>query len=146
MQLKYRLCRCRCECEMCECKINDLMKEKTGASILFYLPWPLATQPLCSPDPLILLTPIRLSFSLGPFLPPCLPCSPASPKLPAASDLLPLSEIAPDAHPVLSCSHRRTLALGLTERVLIVAFFFNMAGPQAVRANVSRLLLLILWF
>ena len=41
---KVQLCRCRYE--ICGCKINDLMKEETGTSILFYPPWPLG-----SPDP-----------------------------------------------------------------------------------------------
>ena len=40
---------CRYRCEICGRKINDLMKEETGTSILFYPPTPLG-----SPDPFAL--------------------------------------------------------------------------------------------
>lgn len=40
---------------MCKCEINNLMREKTGASFLNYLS---VLQPICLPDPLALLTPI----------------------------------------------------------------------------------------
>ena len=66
------------------------MKEETGASILFNPPWP---QPLCSPDPLTLLTPIQLSFPLGPFLPLLSAQAPPFPELPDTSDLLPLPKL-----------------------------------------------------
>ena len=109
---KYRLCRCRC-------KINNLMREETGTSVLFILHGPPAL--------------------LTPFSPPYLPSSGSYPSLASArsfsptlpgSDLrfpeiagslgtFPASEIASDAHPVASAaklqSHRRILALGLTE-------------------------------
>ena len=57
VRLNYRLC--RCECEMRWCEINDLMKEKTGTSILFILHGPLGSPgPLRSPDPFAPLTPL----------------------------------------------------------------------------------------
>ena len=73
VRLKCRLCRCRCECKICRCKINNLMKDKTAAFILFILPGslsllaPLALLIHFSSDPFALPTPIRLLHLLGPF-------------------------------------------------------------------------------
>ena len=78
------------------CKINDLMREETGTSILFIL-----HRPSGSPDPFLSSGPYPAptsarSFPLALLRPPS-----TSPKLPTASD--PASEIASDVHPLLGC-------------------------------------------
>ncbi len=100
--------------KICRCKINDLMKEETGASILFNPSWP---QPLCFPDPLTLLTPIQLSFPLGLFLRPYLfrPLLSRNCQLPRT--LFRFRNCVGCASVAGLQSHRRTLALGLTERL-----------------------------
>ena len=82
-----------CRYEVCGCKINDLMKEEIGISILFYPPWSLG-----SPDP------YPAPYPLGPF-PPTLLCSDLRIRE-IAGCLGPssASEIASDAHPLLSCN------------------------------------------
>ena len=138
---KYRLSRCRC-------KINNLMREETGTSIFFVfhgppaLPTPLSLLDLLPTDPYPALPSAR-SFSSTL---PCSSASPkllaasaclrsvvlACPTLLCSGLRLPeiagclgpfsTSKIASDAPPAASAaelqSHRRILALGLTERIL----------------------------
>ena len=113
---KYRPCRRRCRC-----KINNLIGEEIGNSILLSfmalrLSLPLSLLQACSS-----LTHIRLPHPLSPFLLPCSTQTSVSLKLPGCLGPFSASEIASDAHPVASAaellSHRRILALGLTERL-----------------------------
>ena len=133
VQLKYRLCRCRCECEMCRCKINDLMKEKTGTSVIFI-----------SPNPLGSLTPIRLPYPLCSFFLPCLlrlslprNCPLCFPKIAGCLGPSSASEIASDAHLVAPAaelqSHLRIIVPGLTERGLVGK------GYDATRSSLTRI-------
>ena len=110
---KYRLCRCRCRCKINNDEGKELRLRPLLSSMAFWLPWP----------PFSPLTPIRLSHPFGPSLLPCSAQPSASPKLLAVSGSFSASEMASDVHPTASPaelqSHRRILALGLTERFLV---------------------------
>lgn len=85
------------EIQLCRCKINDLIKEETSASIFFYPPGPLG-----SPDPYALLNPIWLSHPLG-LSPSTLLCLHLRfPKIAGCLKPSSASDIASDTHPLLS--------------------------------------------
>lgn len=77
---------------MCECKINNLMKKETGASILLYPSWLLTLSTLLIP---------LLSFLLG--LRPLLPQNCRLPQT-SASEIECTSRIVLDMYPLLSCN------------------------------------------
>ena len=107
--VKYRLCRCRCRCR---CKINNLMGEDTGTSILFILHGPPALLTPFSPPGLLSSDPYpALACPLGPILLPSFAQTSASPKRPAALGPFSASKIASDAHPIASDRIRSLAAI-----------------------------------
>ena len=91
--LKYRLCGCRCRC-----KINDLVKEKTGISIPLYLIWPSgSSDSFCSLDSYSAPASAR-SF------PPLLCSDFRFPEISGCFGPSSASGIASDVHPLLGCN------------------------------------------
>ena len=107
---KYRLCRCRCRC-----KINNLMRERVAPPYSFILHGlPASLAPFLSFDP-------YPALASAPSFSPTLLCS--NFRLPDIAGCLRPFSAYPTASPAELQSHRRILALGLTERYIGENFF-----------------------
>ena len=96
------------------------MREKTGTSVLFILPGPPALLTPFSPPGLLSSGSYPALASARSFSPTLLGSDLCFPEIAGYLGTFPASEFASDAHPVAFAaklqSHRRILALGLTER------------------------------
>ena len=123
------------KCRLCRCKISNLVREETGTSILFYLPWPSGSPDPFSPPGLLCSDPYS-AFTSARFCSPTLLCSDLRfPEIAGCLEPFSASEIMSDAHPVASAAglqtHLRILALSLTEHRRLYIYVFRLACTRA---------------